>query len=163
MKGDSCLFSHDLKSVPCRFFYLYHKCLQGESCKYAHDMAQADAEAYFEQERKEEEERNRKLAEENEASSSVPEIDMQAELPFGITLATPDQVVYETFGDGDDRSSNSSDMEDSNGEEGSSYEYDSDETSESDAEDQKDTTRTEFIGQGVTSTQEVAALPIYAP
>ena len=42
-KGDSCPFSHDKKTFPCKFFHLYNSCKKGDSCDFSHHTPLSDA------------------------------------------------------------------------------------------------------------------------
>lgn len=36
-KGDSCLYSHDLASIPCRFWHAWGRCAAGRECRFSHE------------------------------------------------------------------------------------------------------------------------------
>ena len=108
LKGDDCLFSHDLKAVPCKFFYLYAKCQHTDAeCRFSHSVSREEAFAHFEREtaEKEEEERKRREKEEAEAlgivlpttttagGSDEPSA-AEAILPFGISFVRTDDAAH---------------------------------------------------------------------
>lgn len=88
MKGESCLYSHDLKSVPCKFFFLFANCHStDDACRYSHTMAREDALAYLESEEKEKEEERAKQAAQADASAAEAEPMPDATaLPFGVSF-----------------------------------------------------------------------------
>lgn len=87
LKGDDCLYSHDLSTVPCKFFYLYARCQNAaETCRFSHDLAREDALAYFEKEKQEKEDESSKKEQGIDVHLDTGQLAVPEVLPFGVSF-----------------------------------------------------------------------------